>query len=113
MGERVSEQHDERVGRELAESRTATGRRRYREVMVSHAPPPMTPYLSHGVVDWNRPGLSRRDRRWITLARVGAAADDIPIEQHVYAALAIGDISREERRSRARRPPSNRQALTS
>jgi len=36
----VSEQHDERVGRELAESRTATGRRRYREVMVSDAPPP-------------------------------------------------------------------------
>ena len=102
MGERVSEQDDEDVRRELAESRTATGRRRYREVMVSDAPPPMTPYLSHGVVDsvfgelWSRPGLSRRDRRWITLACVGAAAVDIPIEQHVYAALVSGDISREE-----------------
>ena len=42
---------DQRVVRELAESRTAVGRRRYREVMASDAPPPMTPYLSHGVVD--------------------------------------------------------------
>ena len=59
----------ERVSRALAEARTETGRRRYREVMVSDAPPPATPYLAHGVVDsvfgelWDRPGLSRRDRR--------------------------------------------------
>ena len=92
----------ERVKREIAQARTETGRRRYREVMVSDAPPPMTPYLEHGVVDsvfgelWNRPGLARRDRRFITLACVGAAAVDVPIEQHVYAALASGDISREE-----------------
>ena len=86
----------------LAAARTETGRRRYREVMVSEAPPPLTPYLDRGVVDsvfgelWDRPGLSRRDRRWITLACVGAAAVDEPIRQHVYAALASGDISREE-----------------
>ena len=93
---------NERVKREIAQARTETGRRRYREVMVSEAPPPMTPYLEHGVVDsvfgelWDRPGLSRRERRWITLACVGAAAVDLPIEQHVYAALASGDISRAE-----------------
>ncbi len=98
----MNEKDDERVQRELAEARTATGRRRYREVMVSDAPPPMTPYLDRGVVDsvfgelWDRSGLSRRDRRWVTLACVGAAAVDTPIEQHVYAALASGDISREE-----------------
>ena len=86
----------------LAAARTETGRRRYREVMVSDAPPPLTPYLDHGVVDsvfgelWDRPGLTRRDRRWITLACVGAAAVDEPIRQHVYAALASGDITREE-----------------
>jgi 4-carboxymuconolactone decarboxylase len=83
-------------------TRTETGRRRYREVMVSDAPPPTTPYLAHGVVDsvfgelWDRPGLSRRDRRFITLACVGAAAVDEPINQHVYAALASGDLTREE-----------------
>ncbi len=82
--------------------RTEIGRRRYREVMVSDAPPPMTPYLAHGVVDsvfgelWDRPGLSRRDRRFITLACVGAAAVDVPIQQHVYAAMASGDLTREE-----------------
>jgi 4-carboxymuconolactone decarboxylase len=92
----------ERAEGAVAEARTATGRRRYREVMVSEAPPPTTPYLARGVVDsvfgelWDRPGLSRRDRRWITLACVGAAAVDMPIEQHVYAALASGDITREE-----------------
>jgi len=102
MGDAVDEQDYERGPRELADARTETGRRRYREVMVSDAPPPVTPYLAHGVVDsvfgelWDRPGLSRRDRRWITLACVGAAAVDVPIEQHVYAALASGDVSREE-----------------
>lgn len=102
MGDLVDEQDDDRVHRELDQARTATGRRRYREVMVSDAPPPMTPYLAEGVVDsvfgelWDRPGLSRRDRRWITLACVGAAAVDTPIDQHVYAALASGDITRAE-----------------
>lgn len=92
----------ERVSQTVAEARTETGRRRYREVMVSDAPPPVSPYLSQGVVDsvfgelWDRPGLSRRDRRFITLACVAAAAVDEPINQHVYAALASGDISREE-----------------
>ena len=86
----------------IAAARTETGRRRYREVMVSDAPPPVTPYLDKGVVDsvfgelWDRPGLARRDRRWVTLACVAAAAVDEPIQQHVYAALASGDITREE-----------------
>ncbi len=93
---------DERIREEIAAARTATGRMRYREVMVSEAPPPMTPYLARGVVDsvfgelWDRPGLSRRDRRLVTLACVAAAAVDVPIQQHVYAALASGDITREE-----------------
>jgi len=88
--------------REIAAERTETGRRRYREVMVSDAPPPVTPYLGHGVVDsvfgelWDRPGLSRRDRRFITLACVASAAVEEPVQQHVYAALASGDITREE-----------------
>jgi 4-carboxymuconolactone decarboxylase len=88
--------------REVAERRTEVGRRRYREVMVNEAPPPVSPFTANGVVDsvfgelWNRPGLSRRDRRWITLACVAAAAVDEPIHSHVYAALASGDISRQE-----------------
>jgi 4-carboxymuconolactone decarboxylase len=92
----------EQARQTLSSERTERGRRRYREVMVSDAPPPMTPYLARGVVDsvfgelWERPGLSRRDRRFVTLACVAAAAVEIPIEQHVYAALASGDLTREE-----------------
>jgi 4-carboxymuconolactone decarboxylase len=92
----------ERIAAEIAHARTETGRRVYEEVMVSPAPPPMSPFLANGVVDavfgelWDRPGLSRRDRRWVTLACVAAAAVAEPIRQHVHAALASGDISREE-----------------
>jgi 4-carboxymuconolactone decarboxylase len=97
----VSEVNDEHR-QAIADERKATGQRRYREVMVSDAPPPLSPYLDHGVVDsvfgelWNRDGLSRRERRFITLACVGAAAVEEPINQHVFAALASGDITREE-----------------
>ena len=93
---------NEDIRQAIAAERKETGHRRYREVMVSDAPPPLTPFLDKGVVDavfaelWDRPGLSRRDRRWITLACVAAAAVDEPIQQHVYAALASGDITREE-----------------
>jgi 4-carboxymuconolactone decarboxylase len=92
----------EDIRQAVADERKETGHRRYREVMVSEPPPPISPFLDRGVVDsvfgelWDRPGLSRRDRRWVTLACVGAAAVDEPIQQHVYAALASGDISREE-----------------
>ena len=92
----------QRISDEIAAARTETGRRRYLEVMVREAPPPVSPFLENGVVDavfaelWDRPGLSRRDRRWVTLACVAAAAVDEPIYQHVYAALASGDITREE-----------------
>jgi 4-carboxymuconolactone decarboxylase len=94
----VNEEHRQAIAAE----RKATGQRRYREVMVSDAPPPLSPYLDQGVVDsvfgelWDRDGLSRRERRFITLACVGAAAVEEPINQHVFAALASGDITREE-----------------
>ena len=92
----------QRFVNDAAEARTERGRRRYKEVMVSEAPPPLSPFTAHGVVDsvfaelWDRPGISRRDRRWITLACVGAAGTDQPIRSHVRAALESGDISREE-----------------
>lgn len=89
----------QRCLRVAAERRTEVGRQRYKEVMVKEAPPPGSPFTANGVVDsvfgelWDRPGLSRRDRRWVTLACVAAAGVDEPIHSHVYAALASGDIS--------------------
>jgi 4-carboxymuconolactone decarboxylase len=47
---------------------------------------------------WSRPGLSRRDRRFVTLACVAAADAQAPLEDHVYAALNSGDLTITEMR---------------
>jgi len=60
-----------------------------------------TPFTGAGLLDfvfgevWNRPGLSRRDRRLVTLTCVGAADTVEPIEANVYAALNSGDLTYE------------------
>jgi 4-carboxymuconolactone decarboxylase len=75
----------------------AVADRTYREVMTVDPPPVTTPLalaareFVFGEV-WRRPGLSRRHRRWVTLACVAAADSPEPIEEHVYAALNSGDI---------------------
>jgi 4-carboxymuconolactone decarboxylase len=73
----------------------------YREVMTVEAShPPVTPFEQasidyvYGEV-WSRPGLSRRDRRWVTLSCAAAADAPHPIDSHVYAALNSGDIELE------------------
>ena len=42
---------------------------------------------------WPRPGLSRRDRRFVTLPCVAAADAEGPLRDHVYAALNSGDVT--------------------
>ncbi|MGN5238384.1 carboxymuconolactone decarboxylase family protein [Rhodococcus sp. SJ-3] len=70
------------------------------EVMWSEPERPGTPFeqasldFLFGDV-WQRPGLSRRNRRWVTLTCVAAADAPGPIDEHVYAALASGDIDLE------------------
>ena len=72
----------------------------FREVMIAEPHPATSPYdqasreFIFGI--WARPGLSRRDRRWVTLACVGAADTPKPIEAHAYAALKSGDIALDE-----------------
>ena len=72
----------------------------FREVMTVDPPPATTPFegamreFAFGQV-WPRPGLSRRDRRLITLTCVAAADAPQPIEDHVYAALNSGDLELE------------------
>jgi 4-carboxymuconolactone decarboxylase len=79
---------------------TADAAQTYREVMTREPPPPATPFEAatrdfvFGEV-WSRPGLSRRDRRWVTLACVAAADAPEPIDDHVYAALNSGDVELE------------------
>jgi 4-carboxymuconolactone decarboxylase len=82
-----------------AAARRRRGVEAYLDVMS--VPPDLSPspYSEAGLLDfvfaeiWSRPGLSRRDRRWVTLACAGAADTVGPIEQHVYAALRSGDMT--------------------
>jgi 4-carboxymuconolactone decarboxylase len=63
---------------------------------------PTFAYYDAGVVGfvfgemWPRPGLTRKERRWVTLACVAAAGVVIPIQTHVYAALKSGDCTLDE-----------------
>ena len=74
----------------------------YEHIMTTPAPPAMGAYIDAGVIGfvfgemWRRGVLTPRDRRWITLACVGAADAPIPMETHTYAALNSGDVTTEE-----------------
>ena len=70
----------------------------YRTVMATEPPNAESP-LDAAERDqlfndiWSRPGLSVRDRRFVTIACVTAAVDVPAMDAHVYAALAGGDLS--------------------
>ena len=78
------------------------GEQTFLDVMTVPYDRQSSPYNEAGLLDfvfadiWNRPGLSRRERRWVTLACVGAADTIGPIEAHVYAAMNSGDMTLEE-----------------
>jgi 4-carboxymuconolactone decarboxylase len=42
---------------------------------------------------WSRPGLGRRERRWVTLVVVAFDNEQSALDEQVYAALNSGDIS--------------------
>lgn len=73
----------------------------YREVMTVDPPAAASPaddsrraYLFSEV--WSRPGLGRRERRWVTLVCAGFDNDQQAMEEHAYAALNSGDINLDE-----------------
>ncbi|HZC53456.1 MAG TPA: carboxymuconolactone decarboxylase family protein [Mycobacterium sp.] len=84
--------------------RRERGRREFAEVMTVDAPDDDSPAIGDGLIDfvfaevWTRPGLSRRDRRFVTLACVAGADVTSALEQHVYAALQSGDLTITEMR---------------
>lgn len=80
---------------------TDEGVRAYREVMLADPPGVESP-LAAASLDfvfesvWTRTGLSRRDRRFVTLTCVCASDSAAAIDEQVYAALASGDLSLDE-----------------
>jgi 4-carboxymuconolactone decarboxylase len=86
------------------EARLRGGEECFRWINCIGAPPRDTPYTLAGILNfvfgevWQRPHLSDRDRRLITVAAVGVDDTIIPIRSHVYAALKSGDLSLDEMR---------------
>src|SRR6476620_1987774 len=79
--------------------RSERGRREFAEVMTFDPPDDSSPSTTNGLLDfvfgevWSRPGLSRRDRRFVTLPCVAAADAGGPLTDHVYAALNSSDLT--------------------
>lgn len=82
--------------------RLAGGTREFIDVNLIEAPKPETPYIHAGILNfvfghvWQRPGLSRRDRRFITVASVAVCDAAVPLASHVGSALESGDITKAE-----------------
>lgn len=87
----------------IESSRSERGRHAFVDVMTFPAPRDDSPAMA-GLLDfvyaeiWSRPVLSRRDRRFVTLACVADADAEEPLRDHVYAALNSGDITIAEMR---------------
>jgi 4-carboxymuconolactone decarboxylase len=73
----------------------------WRAVMGFDPPPVDDPYmeltLDHvfGRI-WTRPGLSRRERRLVSLTAAATAGQNEPLGIHVAAALRSGDLSADD-----------------
>jgi 4-carboxymuconolactone decarboxylase len=79
--------------------RQARGAACWVDVMTFPAPPPNEPYTDAGILNfvfgemWDRPGLGRKARRFVTMACVGLNDANMPIISHIYASLKSGDVS--------------------
>jgi len=90
------------LGPDDAGTRLRGGEQHFLAVNFVPAPARDTPYFQAGILNfvfghvWQRPRLSQRDRRLVTLPCVGASDAIGPIWSHVGSALQSGDISYEE-----------------
>jgi 4-carboxymuconolactone decarboxylase len=81
--------------------RRARATRMYREVTTSDPLPVTDAYLEQTLDKvfgeiWTRPGLSRKERRWISLTCAACDGAAVASESHMRSALASGDVSRTE-----------------
>ncbi len=84
------------------DDRTATGQRNFAAIAQTPAPPPFSPYIDAGVLNfvmgevWMRPGFDERSRRLITLVGAGFSGSDTPMRSHAYSAMASGNLTKDE-----------------
>lgn len=84
------------------EERLERGAKEFVDVNLVPAPNPDSPYTHAGILTyvfghvWQRPGMSRRDRRLITVACVAIDDTPTPLKSHVTSALESGDIAKAE-----------------
>ncbi len=82
--------------------RIARGQEGFRRVAQTDAPPPFTPYLDTGVLNfvmselWARPGLDERSRRLVTLVGAAFSNAPTPMRSHSYSALNSGSLTKTE-----------------
>jgi len=104
-GEEVTEWpmlSNESLGENDWEKRLQAGEACFAEVNLVPAPARNTVYQQAGILNfvfghlWLRPGLTRRDRRFITVPCVANAEAPMPILSHVGSALHSGDVTRPE-----------------
>jgi 4-carboxymuconolactone decarboxylase len=86
-----------------SDERREAGRRVFEDVNGFAGPPPSQPLLEMTVDHvfgeiWTRPGLTRKERRWLAISSVTAAGAEMALGVHVGAALRSGDITVEELR---------------
>ena len=90
------------LGRADLDERIAEGARSFAEINLVPAPPQDSPYYYAGILNfvfghlWQRPGLTTRERRLITVPCVGVSDAASPIYSHVTSALTSGDITYDE-----------------
>jgi 4-carboxymuconolactone decarboxylase len=86
------------------DERWERGSRMFTEVTGIPAPKRGDDYVADVVIDqvfaevWTRPGLTRKERRWISITCACMTGASVAMEAHFGAALATGEISMDELR---------------
>ena len=88
----------------MADERWNRGAETFTEVTGLPAPSRGDDYVADVVIDhvfaelWTRPGLTRKERRWISITCACMAGAPVAMEMHLGSALRTGDISVDELR---------------
>ena len=83
------------------DAKRARAKEIFQEVNQFPAPDP-TDFFQETSLDhifgevWTRPGLTRKERRWISLTTIAMTGADTAMEVHIRSALSSGDITERE-----------------